>query len=196
MTSNNQSADITPSSAPAAAQDATSGPASLSVAPIPVRPRMSIPVSFVLSYSRPRVNFNLRSDATFLTLVSFFESVILESFDVSILVRPGVARSLRCAFSGVTTDLAAGDFLTAPASNLVYGATYTSIKEDFVLPSSHSFGREIKGATLGNPFPVFHLLYSGATAPANNTPATDDVFVRAVVTVSYSGVGVFHGLNR
>jgi len=125
-------------------------------------------------------------------LFSMFESVELISLEFTIIVTPGSKKKVFYALDG-NTKISSNDLqsLNAPIAGLVPGAEYGMSITTVVLPSNHSFGRELKASVLGNPTPTLHLGYFGST-PAQTTA---DVIVRGFATVKVSGVGLISALT-
>jgi hypothetical protein len=177
-------------SAPAdVAQDASSGPAAMVVSPPSVGATYAIPFSFELSMDTPEIHFFANRSTDLLRLCTFFESVQLESFAATFTILPGVTRRVDFAFTAEAGPHADLDWQSQPVAGIIAGAKDFTIRESVVLPSDHSFGREIKGLNVGNPPPRFRALYTGGVAGSD----THDVVVRCVIRIRCSGTGVITG---
>lgn len=130
-------------------------------------PFLSVPqdieIPFVTIFdpnTRGRLHFD---EGVIATLISVFESVtfISLSFSVEITGQAG-----KLWFSATTSDATPATdkaWLGAPVFQRFAGNAHGDTFAEYVFPSQHPFGREVKATVLGNRPPRFYFRFDGST---------------------------------
>jgi hypothetical protein len=125
-------------------------------------------------------------------IFSLYESVELLSLEFTVIITPGSKKRVYYAIDGNDSiDIKDLQMLNSPIAGLVPGAEYGMSMDTILLPSTHSFGRELKAVALGNPVPTLHFGYIGGT-PAGTTA---EISIRGLITVRVSGAGLISALT-
>lgn len=158
----------------------TTGASQLSTASLPVPQDIEIP--FVTIFS-PKTSGRLHFDeGVIATLISLFESVHFVSLQFSVEI---TGQSGKLWFAATGSDDVPGEdkrWLGAPVFQRFAGNAHGDTFADYVFPSSHPFGREVKATVLGNPHPRFYFRFEGNS--------TDSCSVRGKIVVRGGGRGI------
>lgn len=120
-------------------------------------------------------------------MLGMYESVRLESVDLSVTVPSGASYSVYCGITRVGVPVKATEWFTMPYLKIVNGSDQGSVVSNYRLPERHSFNPELRAATSGNGPPEFKF---GLAGPAGQTALLLGSF-----TVSVAGQVVMHSID-
>lgn len=158
----------------------TTGVSQLGVQSLAVPQDIEIPfVTIFDPKTRGRLHFD---EGVVSTLISVFESVhfVSLSFSVEITGQAG-----RLWFSATTSDATPATdraWLGSPVFQRFAGNAHGDTFAEYVFPSTHPFGREVKAAVLGNAPPRFYFRFDGESG--------DSCSVRGKLVVRGGGRGI------
>jgi hypothetical protein len=173
---------------PTGAHAAVEG-ASVRNVPVPaVAPVKKLPFYCMLSNTagdaaKMRCWLSPRNSNMLKNLTKFYESAVIEGFEMEATINGGADVTLFFGVSsGTSTPSGANGFLTMPLCAVYSGTPDGAGRASYRLPSGHGFGTEVKAASLGNPDPTFHWLLEAADAA--------NAVVRGFIMLRLAGHGV------
>jgi uncharacterized protein YndB with AHSA1/START domain len=147
-------------------------------------PVVTVPFYATLVPAAAAARFSPRTDPNVVAFTKYFESVRLESFDMSLSIAGGCQVSVAFGVgTGASVPKQQSGFLEMPMSALYSGNTDGLGVGDFSLPAGHSFGVECKAISVGNPDPVF-------TWRADAEGVQYQVTIRGTARLRLAGSGV------
>lgn len=164
-----------------------SGPSTMSVSASAFSSSLTIP--FYFSVGRTTVEFNFWRNVRLANHFAAFESVVLEDLKFHFYVPPGLGNFLSFGvYEGTPPeDLYVGYW---PVYQRYAAAQYGEVSALWELPLDWSFGRELKGVTVGNYSPHFYF-----SVGRDGGAGTITAIVRGHLRVRVSGHGVIPAVS-
>jgi len=163
----------------------TTGVSQLDTANLPVPQQIEIPFVHIFS---PNVRSRLHFDEGKIgTMLSLFESVHFVSLRFSVEVTGQAGKLWFSATPSSSSPAQDRDWLGAPVFQRFAGNAHGDTFAEYVFPSSHPFGREVKATVMGNEHPRFYFRFDGGSG--------DSCSVRGNLVVRGGGRGIIDAIS-